>query len=458
MSGLKAIRKFRTCSRDLALFALCALTLAGCERGGQLLTTQAPETPSPNRCDDLKPRIHAIGTQSVLTFEGKSSESESQSRVLSIPVEGRDLIDEECLILAVDISGTVSAVKVQDFIYDLPPRKLRRPLDSFAIVLTAHYLDRLKTGDQLTVTVMLSRVGNTVPPEVRTVTYATRKFTVYEVNEYRLKVLSRRVPTHDIRAFPLPEDEISKLFGPLVANNFFVVRLSLRNTQDADKLVSTGMIVASGRAVVEPLDERPISFTVPVEIVPQSATQMYTILDDGEAEHPRALVFRTLELIGALATAVTAGFTQSTTVSKGVGLFTGVAIPETKKWWPDPWPAYKRNIIAYAMPDLVKIPKNSVTGHKYIFFSKNEIETLITDHLLFGPFEGPSLLRQTFGKLWARPKSFRPKHPKIAVISLAFDNLDIPFEVVFQPSPKEPIGVVVPSTPKEEENKGEKPQ
>ena len=470
-------RMFRASSRYLALFTLCALALSGCESGKQLKATPVSVNPSQDQCDNLKPRIHTIGTQSILTFERKSSERETQSRRIYIPVEGRDLIDEKCLIIAVDISGTVPAVPNQDYEFgQLPPQKdLSRPLDAISIVLKEPYLDRLKTGDQLTVLVMLSRIAGTVPAEARTVTYATRKFTIYEVNDYREQVLERRVPTHDIRAFPLPEDEISKLFGPLVADNFFVVRLSLRNTQDTDKLVSTGMIVASGRAVVEPLDEKtdgkpqtsPISFTVPVEVVPQSATQMYTILDDRGPLQTRSIVLRTLEFVGALATAATAGFTGSTTVSKAVGLFTGVAIPETRKWWTDPWPAYKRNIVAYAMPDLVKIPRNSVSGHKYIFFSKNKIETLITDHLMFGPFEGPSLLQKTFGALWDRPKPLRPTHPNIAIISLAFDNFDIPFEAISGPPqvvarPSEFKVDVQPSLEekesKGEESKGKKPK
>src|SRR5262249_29033136 len=160
----------------------------------------------------------------------------------------------------------------------------------------------------------------------------------------------------DMMAFPLPDHEIDSMFGPYVRNRYFVVRLSIRNTTADAKLISTGMIRAEGRAIVEPENNEQPSYTVPVSIAPQSLDQIYTILDDEGVEMPRAWTFRSLEFIGALGSAWNAAFSNSLRVSKNLGLLTGVFIPEAQKLSPDRWPGYKRNIVQFAMPDLIKVP------------------------------------------------------------------------------------------------------
>lgn len=263
------------------------------------------------------------------------------------------------------------------------------------------------------------------------VCFGTRRFTLYDSDYYRKSVQGSRVPTHDIQAFPLPEQEAKYLFGPIVAGDYFVVRFSVRNTRNDDKLVSMGMIVAYGRAIVSFSGEPGNAFTIPVNVSPQSTVHMYSILDDREAFQPRAWAFRSLEFIGALA-AITAT-TYGGDIAKvpedfviGTTLFSGVFIPELKKLWPDQWPGYKRNLVAYGMPELIKIPKNTVSNQKYLFFSKEKIQAVVADQTLF--------IRKYFNfwnfSSWG--KSI--KEPDVRVISLAFDNLEVPFENVFTPT------------------------
>lgn len=181
---------------------------------------------------------------------------------------------------------------------------------------------------------------------------------------------------------------------------------------------------------------------------------MYTILDDEEVEQPRAKFFRALELVGALASAVTAPF-GGMIANQASNLFSGVFIPSAGKALPDRWPGFKRNIVNNAMPDLLKIPANSVAGHKHLFFSKNKIDTLISDQGMFdvryldtyrGKFgnfrvEVPPMLElanllyfPNAGILDWREIRDKPQSgaPATKVISLQFDNVDIPFEEVVE--------------------------
>lgn len=352
------------------------------------------------------------------TIESKLFETSPRS--LRVPVEFVSY-SRHCHLVSVAVMGTVPAELDRD--YSFEEDYISR---SHELVFTPAYLDLVHTGDQMSVRVEIRRRDARGEPD-EVAAYATRKFTLYSVADYRDDVLDTRFRTHEVSAFPLPEAQAEDLFGPLVAENFFVVRLSLRNGNvNKDRLVSTGMIVASGRALVEAMCKRQAdcdnarSYAVPVDVVPQSAEQMYTLLDDRQPQQMRAWTFRGLKFVGALGAAASSAFAGPTLIQAS-SLYTGTFIPSLEELLPDPYSAYKRNIVSYSMPDLVKVPKNSVTGHKFLFFSKNKIEAIVQDHLVYGGF----------GKQDLNPFSDeKPTPPRIAVISLAFDNLDVPFENV----------------------------
>ena len=373
----------------------------------------------PNQFNEL-PRIHAIGSQSFLTFE--SSTAPGPHREVTIPIEGKNL-ESAVDNISVKITGTVPLQQGDDSDYTWEMDRKDGASDWILAKLRPSYLAKVKSGDQIDVQVELRRKGDFNKP----VCFATRRLTLYDTEYYRQNIQATRIPIHDIQAFPLPEAEARYLFGKVVSENYFVVRLSVRNTQKEDRLVSTGMIVASGRALVIPESQDPNTFTIPVSISPQSTVHMYSILEDRERWQPRSWTFRSLEFIGALATVASTTYGAPAGIipeefGTGTSLFTGVFTPELKKFWPDPWPGYKRNMVAYGMPELVKVPKNSVSNQKYLFFSKEKIEAIIADQTLYG------------NRIWEYLHLVRgKKQPDVRVISLAFDHLDIPFEQVFTP-------------------------
>lgn len=363
----------------------------------------------------LVPRIHSIGASKILTFEKPRMDDSADEIGLEIVIEGRDLGYDKCIRVGVKVGGTVDAFSRKDF----ERSKLVNGTGAFTVKIKNRYLERAQSGDRLDVTVIVNALPELgAKPDCRVITYATRRFTLYTVDDYRTQVQASRVPAPDIRAFPLPETEAEILFGPVVARNFFAVRLSVRNTTDDDRLISTGMITANGRVLVEPKNasncwESVPSFTIPVELAPQSLEHVYTMVDDEEVNQSRAIVFRTLEFIGALAASASGAFGGPGDLTSGIGLFTGVAVPEGRRLWPDRWPGYERNVVAFSMPDLFKVPKGSVAGHKYIFFSKKKLEGIIADQNFFGEF------------------GERAEHPNISVAEVGFNQLEIPFENVF---------------------------
>lgn len=380
------------------------------------------EKVSPETClalrNHITPRIHSIGLSKILTFEPPPSGKETDDEIgLEIAIEGRDLFYKDCLQVFYKVGGTINA----DIPRDVKP--FPGPVGSgvFTIGLRNRYLRKIRTGDHIDVIVTVNVSPKFEPrPECRTVTYAHRRFTLYTVGDYRDLVQKAQVPANDIRAFPLPKREAEILFGPVVAENFFAVRLSIRNTTNDDKLISTGMIVASGRVLVEPkaregCEDRPApSFTIPVELVPQSLEQIYTMVADEEVNQTRSIVFRGLQFAGALAAATAGAYSGSEDLVTGIGLFTGVFIPELGRLWTDRWPGYQRNVVGFSMPDLFKVPKGTVAGHKYVFFSKKKLEAIISDQQYFGAFTDD-----------------QPEQPNVAVAQVRFDSLDIPFENVF---------------------------
>lgn len=416
-------------------------------------------------CKGRQPRLHSVGSRNVLHFQSSRSDQQQANvrgeQVIQIPIEGRDL-HPSCVDLKVVIIGQTFRSVTEPTKYIRVEGPTDSGPDSALLVLTSTYLNTLTSGDQLEIHAVVSQhdlEGASLSAKGRVVSYATRTITFYNEQDYKAKVLDTLVPTHDIEAFPLPDEETEKMYGPIVSDNFYVVDLSIRNRHNVAKLVNTGMIVASGRAIVRKNTTKSESdspdFTIPVSVVPRSATLMYTVLDDEEVEQPRAKFFRGLELVGALASAVTTAI-GGMSANQAANLFSGVFIPSAGKALPDRWPGFKRNIVNNAMPDLLKIPANSVAGHKHLFFSKNKIDTLISDQTLFqreyfGEYEGfvfgkgftnvppafelgsliylPSAGGWDFRKFRNKPRSGAPS---VKVISLQFDNLDVPFEEVVE--------------------------
>lgn len=285
-------------------------------------------------------------------------------------------------------------------------------------------------------------VGDLLPRilrgSTRSVSTASRTFTFYEFEDFRQDYHGKRVLPSDIMAFPEPAESVEKLFGKSISRRYFVVRLSVRNTEDEDRLIATGMIRARGRAMVESMAGKKRNsyqgqseverFTVPVEVAPSSVQQVYAALTDKSAWSTRAVVFRSLELAGTVASAYSLTFGSSETVKDAIQLATGVGIPAFNKFWTDQLPGYQRNIVNFGMPELVKVPRGGVTSHKFLFFPKEAIEGMIIDHNSYGTLEGPWYDRNA---IISSPEAFR--QPFAAVAYLTFDNLEIPFENVFEP-------------------------
>lgn len=423
-------------------------------------------TVSPVDCKNLKPAIYNIGQGSILVFDRTETSS------VRIPIDGRDLYPD-CVNFSMTITGDVplkNACSIdkthaqnynngngEDIPFDREECHVSTPghtssnndkksenahpkpssPDIANLVLKHSYLKRLQTHDKITIQISISEKNGTSSAgckedtsKCRKIAYATRSFTMYELNDFRNKVKSTRIDIRDINAFPLTGEETRDLFGPVIDRLYYAVRLSVSNQTGAAKLINTGMIRVEGRAIVEPDKEtdEPI-YTIPVTVVPQSLQHVYSIVDGTEGEQARAWVFRGLEFVGALGTAINA-LGPVTRATANMGLFTGVAIPETKKLWPDAVPTYRKNIVDYAMPDLLKVSANSQTGHKYLFFSKKDIETVVSNPQMYlrdwqdCVFDGSNAYTNCL------KRKINRESPKARVISLAFDHMDIRFDNV----------------------------
>ena len=374
------------------------------------------------------PAIISIGDQSDLIFDRPARAP------LRIPIEGISIKPQSGSVFMLHIDGPVpfadseySVVWTSDNLPNEPDSDLAE------IVIQPSYVNQLETGDTLTVTVGIRRPAYLQPSFLghqtfvpSNVAFAHRVFTCWTATDYRTKVVPYRLSPKELGAFPVPESQAKQLFGPLIANNFFVVQLTMRNLSTQDRLVDLGLISASGRAIVRPIDKSLPTYTVPITILPSGPTQVFTILDDEEAEQLRPSIFRGLEFAGALATAGVESYSVASEWRKLTSLFTGVFIPESQKLWPDRWPGYKRNVVNFALPELTKVPKSGTTGLKYIFFSKQDLELIISDQMLY---RVPS----TFGMRIPFLTSSDEKKPDVRIASIAFDALDVPFEDVVSP-------------------------
>ena len=376
------------------------------------------------------PRFHSIGTSGILTYD--------PDKEIVIPIEGANL--DKC-VLDVFVEGTIPLRKSDDYelVTDTTHATWR-----YGVLVKKAYLARCNNEDRLRVkAVALARLaaqpklpaggkGNASPsPSCRPGTVlasASREFVLATFTRYRERYLTRQVPFQDLNITYIPEKEARMLFGPKVSRHYFVVALAIRNTEPGtDKLVNIGMIRARGAALVEPLpgvDKLGAfsRYTVHVEGAPQSLQKVYKILVDEAHKESRQVVFRALTFVGALASAATA-FSVPRDYDKGTSLFAGVFLPELAKLWPDREVGYQANVVRFGMPDLMKIPANTVSEPRVLFFSKSEIHGLIRDQSLFGGH-----IKEPVGS-WLKGEGYERPHAHL--ISVEFDSLDIPFENVF---------------------------
>jgi hypothetical protein len=258
---------------------------------------------------------------------------------------------------------------------------------------------------------------------------AVRVLTVMKATEFRERRLKKSIAIYNINAFPLSSLQTEYLFGKKIERLYYVVGISLQNTAEdnTDKYVNSGMIRLSGQALIQPIEgdhtlARDTWFTVPVSVTPQSREHVYTVLDDEEVDEPRSIFFRSLDFAGTLATAIVTGFNGSEEAIRGLGIATGIGTPELRKFWTDRWPGYKRNVVNYAMPNLIKVGRGTSSPTYFLFFSKTKLEGLVLDSQLFKIDGGESY--NPFSRREARITS-----AAVNVATLSFDSIEIPFEL-----------------------------
>ncbi|MEO5341706.1 MAG: hypothetical protein H7837_14545 [Magnetococcus sp. MYC-9] len=319
--------------------------------------------------------------------------------------------------------------------------------------------------DKDDVTISVAVLGNNdCPPEYQA--FGVGKFLVRDVASFRKEEQAKRFPFSDITATPLSPKEAHYLFGPLVAENYFVVKMALRNTTAHQRVLTTGMIRASGMALVEPAEgsaaeshareqETPSPlgaepnanadvppklyakrFTLPITVSPLGLTQIYKIMDDTYPHQGRSVFFRFFDFFGTLASTAATTYTASVDLVKGLGLLTGAVRPGLDKAWHDSWPTFRSNVVEFGMQDLVKVGKNSEVSQKFIFFSKNTIQAQLQDPSFFGRFSDtkvgglPLMGNDWYNAFIPSDEREQPELPKAAVVSLFFNQLDIPFETI----------------------------
>ena len=245
----------------------------------------------------------------------------------------------------------------------------------------------------------------------------SRTFILYTKEAYRTDILAHQLEVQNITAFPLPQKEAAQLFGDFAADNYYAIRLTLTNPTDKDQLVSLGMIKAYGRALVTPPEDVGKPFTKSIDVAPQSQQQVYAMILDNKPYRKREWIFRTLDLVGALASAAGPAYKASADFTRATALYAGTALPGAKTLWPDPVVFYLANVMNFAMPDLVKVPKGGSIDGKYLFFSKGQLQAVLQDPTL-------SYAKAKLNKI--------NKDTKLdfsaPVVFLSFDTLQVPFE------------------------------
>ncbi|HYE61455.1 MAG TPA: hypothetical protein VD997_05625 [Phycisphaerales bacterium] len=468
-----------------ALALTSVLSLAGCQQ--PRATSYKPEQ---ERVHEV--RIHTLGNQSVITFQAPPDPGDgapinapdvSQQPHALLPVSGVVPVGAKDVNLTVHVTGLPRNLSPTHFWFveakdprsnDLnAPRprqvavnprpvtfaaevaaqrqqqecgvvqlsasetdKIReerakvRPISGLSVAIDGAYLAGAADGDRITVQIDYEGTFEE-PVAKRETTFqgsVARTFVLYKVDTFR-KDREYTVPVYNIAAMPIPYDETDKLFGSKIANHYYVVRLSFRNTTNTDWLISTGMIRASGRAMVVPVDgANSPRFSIPIMVSPQAREHVYAILERQEFSTFRSWSFRGLEFVGSLSTALANGLSWGDDAIRGIGIFTGVGVPELGKLWVDHFPGYKRNVVNYAMPAYLKVPRTSTSMASFIFFSKDDLESMVMDSNLFGDTSKEAEF--SFGDKRSTQKTATPRS---YVIGLEFDGLDIPYEIVILP-------------------------
>ncbi len=247
------------------------------------------------------------------------------------------------------------------------------------------------------------------------------------MERYKRKYLYRLVPLENFTLAHIPTEQVRRLFGGAIDERFFAVAVTIRNSSDSDQLVGLGMIRAVGRALVgtgdrkERREARHNRFTVPVESAPQSLERVHAVLLGEASRRGRSVTFRALTFVGALATAAATFGGLPGDYEKGVSVFTGIFIPELDRAWVDQHPSHLRNLVAFAMQDLTKVPANSASPTRVLFFPRSNIEGMVLDTSFFGTHnveEWNGILRDDRG--------FEPPH--VHIVRMEFEALEIPFE------------------------------
>jgi len=258
-----------------------------------------------------------------------------------------------------------------------------------------------------------------------TVATGFRVFQLYSEDYYRSKFLHTRLQLNEIKAFPLPDSQTKEIFGDKVSQHFYVVAFSAINNSSQERLVNAGLINAYGRAIVYDIAHNETgepAYSIPVQVSPESLQQVYSDVVSSKWNSPREWFFRSLDFGGAVASAFATGFSGTPDLIKGLGLTTSTIIPGAKTLWPDQVPNHLENIVNFGMPELIKIAANSSLGFKLLFFSKDDIHSMISDTKMYGQLHN-NVAQVLFAKdSYEKPKTF--------VVYLSFDTLEVPYETI----------------------------
>ncbi len=411
------------------------------------------------------PVIHYIGGTPWI-FKDNLVDEQGDVEIL---VKGKDLV---LATTSVHVGSLVPALAGRDYEIRAAQRgdkvaNVDQPLssDMLLVSLKANFVKRLQDKDDVTVSVDAADCSG------QHRAFGIGKFLVRNTKFFRDEEQKNRFPFSDITATPLSFKEAHYLFGPLVAENYFVVKLALRNTSKQQRILTTGMIRVSGMALVEPADDSAASkesaegtamatigggstsntekqqeqnpkktkrFTLPITVSPLGLTQLYKIMDDTYPHHGRSVFFRTFDFFGAVASAAASPFGASGDLVRGLSLMTGSIRPGLDKAWHDSWPVYRSNVVEFGMQDMVKVVQNAELSQKFIFFSKNTIQAQLQDPAFFGQFAEakattsnlPLLTNDWYNAFIPKDEREQPVLPKASAVSLFFNQLDIPFETV----------------------------
>jgi hypothetical protein len=435
---------------QLLLIVGSVTTLSGCT------VFDSNDLESPESTDHA--RVYYVGVEPVITFDGESDVrlpvggcllSKAQLRVAAeatAPMKE----DELDISLVDDWSATV-IIRSGYF-------KRARDNDVVAITVTAGAQDPgTQGGDQPppTGTGESQRTQSVSPPQEKTSREGriegpstssqskdgdgqdahrihppsvTRHFTLRKVDEFRTSVLASMVPYNDLRAFPMSSEVVEEVFGDHIDENYYAIAIRIFNRTPIDKVITSGMITAHGQLVaLSPRDLKDPILVMPVQISPVQSTLAYTNVDAMRNYTGRNITFRFLSFVGALATGASEAFAFNDTWRSTVSLFTGIAIPEGQKLWPDPTSEHLANIVTFGMPDTVKVAPGASAGG-VLFFAKREL------HSMIGQAEFLKFTKTTaLNPKHLKQAEVRLEHPPQFIASLEVNSLNVFFENAISP-------------------------